>query len=173
MRGHIVYTHTRQDNGKVFYVGYGYDRGRAYDEKSRSKAWKNVLSETYFDVDILATGLSKKSAENLEIEMIDFYGIDNLVNKTKGGSGISGYNHTNETKERISKAALGRKFSEESVIKAVETKRSLYSAKYINIKTKELIIGLKWACEKYNVNYQAESQRIRRNSKNRIFNKVL
>lgn len=172
MKGYIVYIHRRKDNGNVFYVGYGSDRGRAYDQKSRNKYWKEVLSETFFDVEILATSLSKKGAESLEKGMIDFYGVDNLVNRTKGGLGTTGYSHTQETKDKIALSHRGRNKSKEVIDKAVETKRNLHSSKYIHRETAEIILGLKWACEKYDVNYKRESQRIRRNSANRVFNKT-
>jgi hypothetical protein len=169
MKGYVVYIHTRQDNRKVFYVGIGSTRGRAYDEHSRSSDWKNVLKETFFDVSIVAEGLSKQEAELMEERLIEAIGLDQLKNKTAGGSGALGYNHTDETKKLLSEYQKGRKKSKEEIQKSVKSRVEAYSRLVIHRETKEIIRGLKFACDKYDIPYRAEHQRLRRESFNRTF----
>lgn len=169
MRGYVVYIHTRQDNRKVFYVGIGSTRGRAYDEHSRSADWKEVLKETFFDVSIVADNLSKEEAEIMEEMLIQSIGMENLKNKTTGGAGASGYQHTDQTKKRIASYQTGRKKTKEEIDKSVNSRVEAYSRLVIHRDTQEIIRGLKYACDKYDVSYKAEHQRLRRNSFNRTF----
>ena len=169
---YLVYLHKDKCTNEVFYVGIG-DRGRAYDEKSRSTCWKERIKDSYFEVEILAKNLPKKLALQLEVAMIDFYGIHNLVNKTKGGLGTSGYFHTNETKEKIRMSSLGIKKTIESIKKTIETKKNRHSKNYKHIETGKIIKGLKVACEEFGINYKREHQRIKRNSFNKNFEQII
>lgn len=148
------------------------DRSRAYDEKNRSKEWKNKISECYFDVEIVAKNLTKELAFILEKSFIEMYGLENLINKTKGGVGSLGYKHTKETRSKLSNAQIGRKKSAEEVKKAINSRVELYSSSYRHIKTGTIHKGLKNACVFYNINYRAEHQRIQRNSFNKSFELV-
>ena len=165
---YILYIHRDRCSNKVFYVGMG-DRSRAYDEKNRSKEWKDKISECYFDVEIIAKNLTKELAFILEKSFIEMYGIENLINKTKGGVGSLGYNHTKETRTKISDALKGRKKSAEQIKKAIDSRVELHSLNYKHIKTGTIHKGLKSACIFYNINYKAEHQRMRRNSFNKSF----
>lgn len=175
MKGEVVYLHRNAFNGEVFYVGKGANRGRAYEEYNRSKEWNDIVNEFYFDVEILAHSISIEEAFELEEFIISFIGIKNLTNKTLGGLGIKGFNHTNETKKIISES-MGLRAKDDvdkAVAKSWKTKhsKSLYS--YIHINTREVVNSLSDACKKYNVSYKLEWQRQYRNSENKVFNKVL
>ena len=165
---YILYTHKDRCSNKVFYVGMG-DRSRAYDEKNRSKEWKDKISECYFDVEIIAKNLTKELAFILEKSFIEMYGLENLINKTKGGVGALGYKHTKETRSKLANAQIGRKKSAEEVKKSINSRVELYSSSYRHIKTGTIHKGLKNACVFYNINYRSEHQRIQRNSFNKSF----
>jgi hypothetical protein len=168
MSNYLVYLHKDRCTNDVFYVGIG-DRSRAYDEKNRSKEWKNRISECYFDVEIIAKSLPRTLAYEIEKSLIDLYGLNKLVNKTKGGSGALGYSHTDESKLKIAKGQLGKKRSQEEIDKSVNARISLYSNSYKHIETGMIFRGLKNGCIHFGINYKGEHQRIKRNSHNRNF----
>jgi hypothetical protein len=90
----IVYAHRRLDTNKIFYIGIGLNKKRAYVKSNRSKFWNNIINKTSYIVEIIATDLSKKSACELEVFFILLYGrqdleLGELVNMTDGGEGIS------------------------------------------------------------------------------------
>jgi hypothetical protein len=98
----VVYTHTRLDNGSVFYVGIGTEN-RAYDKRSRSDYWKRVVNKHDYRVDITHTGLTYEEACSIEKYLICFYGrsdlgLGALVNMTDGGE-----DNSNRSKESINK----------------------------------------------------------------------
>ncbi len=119
--------HLRLENSEFpFYIGKG--RGRRVREHFRPSALKKrshknnvikkairegveVLSEILFD------GLSEEQSHAKEIELIAFYGRHNLggclTNATDGGEGVSGYNPTLETREKIGASKRGKSLSEE------------------------------------------------------------
>jgi hypothetical protein len=168
MSNYLVYLHKDRCTNNVFYVGIG-NRSRAYDERNRSKEWKNAISECYFDVEIIAKSLPRTLAFEIEKSLIDLYGLNNLVNKTKGGLGASGYSHTDESKSKIAKGQLGKKRSKAEIDKSVNARILLYSNSYKHIKTGMIFKGLKNGCIHFGINYKVEHQRIKRNSNNRNF----
>jgi hypothetical protein len=168
MNKYLVYLHRDRCTNEIFYVGIG-DRSRAYDEKNRSQKWKQRISDCYFDVEILAKNLPKNLAFKIEQNIVDLYGIDNLVNQTKGGAGTLGYRHTKESKLKIAFGQIGIKKSQEQIRKVVESRVKLYSNKYRHIETGQIFQGLKNACDHFNIDYKKEHQRIKRNSLNKNF----
>lgn len=67
---YYVYAHKRKDNGQVFYVGSGRGK-RAYSKSTRNKSWQNVVSSCGgFEVDFLATSLSKDESISIETSFI-------------------------------------------------------------------------------------------------------
>ena len=104
MRGYIVYLHRNGKTNDIFYVGKGSNRGRAYEEYNRSTEWYSVVDKDYFNVDLIGKGLTEDEAYDLEMLTIETLGLDNLVNKTTGGLGSSGYRHTKLTKDKISES---------------------------------------------------------------------
>jgi hypothetical protein len=104
----IVYQHRRLDTNEVFYIGIGKDIKRAYSKCGRNKYWKDIVNKYGYQVDILIDGCDYKSAIKVEIGMISSYGRKNLgqgclVNMTNGG----------QTKQKISDAKKGKKYTEE------------------------------------------------------------
>jgi len=70
-------------------------------------------------IKIIDSNLSEQIAFELEMFMIDMLGRRNnntgmLTNMTDGGEGVSGYKHSEESKQRISEANKGKIISEES-----------------------------------------------------------
>ena len=113
-----VYRHTFP-NGKVYIGITGRDpkdrwrNGKGYRKQGKMYnavvyyGWRNVIH------DVLYTGLSKEEAEAKEIELIKQYdSIKNGYNADNGGS-TYGF-HSDETKQKISKAHKGKSLSEET-----------------------------------------------------------
>ena len=128
-RKFYVYEHIRKDNNTCFYVGKG-TGNRAYD-LDRSNFHNSVCEEYGCRVEIIKDGLTKKEAFALETERIEDYvitfgyginieGYDDydhnlpyLTNFTWGGEGVSGRKHSEEEKQKMSKAKKGKKNSKE------------------------------------------------------------
>ena len=102
---YYVYKHVRKDTGIIFYVGMGKGK-RCYDtERGRNNRWKEIISETDYDIIIVKDNLSEKDAFKLEIELIAKYGRERfengtLVNITSGGQGGRGRITSPETREK-------------------------------------------------------------------------
>ena len=171
MKKYLVYRHRNRCTKDVFYVGVG-DRGRAYDETNRSKEWKEKMNECYFDVEIVAKNLPRDLAFKIEKAVIESYGFNNLVNKTKGGVGSLGMKHTKESKLKIAEAARSRVKTEEEIKKGIQTRIDRHSKTYKHIETGKIFKGLKIACEHFNIKYRAEHQRQSRNSFNKNFEMI-
>ena len=94
----IVYTHTRNDNGQVFYVGIGTRELRAYTKHSRSSWWGYIANKHGFTVNITHSDLIWEEACAIERYLIAFYGRRDLgegtlVNLTDGGEGVENPSH--------------------------------------------------------------------------------
>ena len=112
-----VYEHWRPDTGVCFYVGKGKAR-RAWSMRDRNNHHMSVISKLTsmglsVDVRIVLHDVSEKTAFMVEIDRIAMYPKGQLVNKTPGGTGISGWKLSKEQKTHLSKIAKGRKLSEE------------------------------------------------------------
>ena len=116
-----VYVHRKVSNGEVFYVGKG-KLDRAWNKVARSRYWKAIASKHGFSVEIIQDGMQEWWAFELEIELIQKYGRENLCNLTDGGDGSSGHFHseesiakmkghpvTEETRKKISAGNKGKK----------------------------------------------------------------
>jgi len=109
-----LYRHIRLDKNEPFYIGIGNDENhcRAYNNKRRTKYWKNITSKTLYEVEILLDNLTWDEACSKEIEFIELYGRTDLnkgtlVNLTNGGEGKNGYKHSEDSKKLISKKQKG------------------------------------------------------------------
>ena len=128
-RKFYVYEHIRKDNNTCFYVGKGTgDRAHNLD---RGKFHDSVRDEYGCRVKIIKDGLTEEEAFKLERERIEDYvitfgygapieGYDDyyhnlpyLTNFTWGGEGVSGRKHSEEEKQKMSKAKKGKKNSKE------------------------------------------------------------
>lgn len=112
----IVYTHTRLDTGKVFYVGIGLDIKRAYQKRFRNAHWKAIVSMHGYRVDVLFDGITWEEACEIEVCLISKYKRKcdggSLCNLTIGGDGVVGMVWTDEHK-KISKGNKGKRRTEE------------------------------------------------------------
>lgn len=104
-----VYEHIRLDTNEVFYVGKG-KHDRALSEKNRNKHWHNIVNRCGFDYRIIVQNVDEATAFSIEKQIIKKYKELNciLANYTNGGEGVSGYKHTDESKQKMSSKAIGR-----------------------------------------------------------------
>jgi hypothetical protein len=135
---HYLYRHIRLDTKEPFYIGIGTKRNcknfkpvyeRAFEVKRRGSFWKNVVSKTDYEVEILLESDDYEFIKQKEIEFIALYKRKDccngtLVNLTDGGDGFLG-RHTNETKQKMIKTKALKK---DTVILSITDKViSLYS----------------------------------------------
>lgn len=143
----FLYRHIRLDTNEVFYIGIssankginklgGFTMARAFDDKRRSKFWKNIANKTNYEVEILYWNKPEKFLMKKEKEFIKLYGRRDLnegtlVNLTDGGEGaircksnlgvkrseefkanMRTFKRSPETRAKISRASKLRKASE-------------------------------------------------------------
>lgn len=112
----VVYQHLRADTKEPFYIGIGKTKSRAYVKSNRSDFWKSISSKYGYIVDILAENVSRKTAIELEMYLINYYGklYDDtgiLCNFTNGGEGGSlGFIQSEETREKKRQANYKREY---------------------------------------------------------------
>lgn len=116
-----VYAHFTPGAQFPFYIGKGKGK-RAWVSSNRSNWWKSTTNKYGLEVRILFSNLTEQMAFFLEKEMISRYGVQKegsgcLINITLGGGGISGYKHTDETKQKIGMASKGKTLSKEHIKK--------------------------------------------------------
>lgn len=107
----VVYLHTRNDDGAVFYVGMG-SFVRANSKWGRNKWWEKIAKKAGFSVQIYADGLTSKQAKELEIELIQSYKDQKkqLCNLTNGGDGRNGGSQPESFRISQTKFMLGNSF---------------------------------------------------------------
>ena len=125
----IVYRHRRLDNNTIFYIGIGKEEKRAYQLRSRNQYWKNIISKTKYEVEIIADNISYEDAKELEIFLISLYGRKDLdkgllCNMTDGGDGNT--NFSIDLKNKISNSLKGKKQSEETILKRSNTLKKVW-----------------------------------------------
>jgi group I intron endonuclease len=107
MNDFYVYEWIRLDTNEPFYVGKG-QGGRAY-YPCRNRYFNNIIKKLGFEnvaVVILHEGLTEEEALEYEVYYIAVYKDEfgfKLSNMTDGGEGITGYHHTEETREKLAK----------------------------------------------------------------------
>lgn len=114
----FVYVHKKESDGTVFYVGKG-TKLRWCNIHSRSLHWKNTARKHGVYCDIVAASLTAQEALILEKKLIESYGRQDkctgcLVNMTAGGEGVVDYIFTEEHRQKISEAGIGKKHTEDS-----------------------------------------------------------
>lgn len=98
-----VYLHKRATDGRVFYVGKGCGC-RAFRTSKRNKHWLSIVKKHGYSVEIVQSGMQEWWAFELECELISYYGLKNLCNKTDGGEGVSGLVWSYESRQKMSKS---------------------------------------------------------------------
>jgi hypothetical protein len=116
---YYLYRHIRLDKNEPFYIGIGtmYLNKktfnsiylRAFLKCRRSIFWKNIISKTKYDVEILLESDNYDYIKSKEKEFIKLYGrkdnnTGNLVNHTDGGEGNLGYIFSEKTKIKLKTA---------------------------------------------------------------------
>jgi hypothetical protein len=139
----IVYQHRRLDTGDIFYIGIGLTEKRAFTKKGRNTLWKNIVSKSQYEVEILIDNISWEEACKKEKEFIALHGrkdlnTGTLCNLTCGGDGVinlsnearhrigngnRGISRTEDVKKKIGSKNKGRKVSKSSILRGIETKR--------------------------------------------------
>jgi len=116
----VVYRHRRNDNDEIFYIGMG-KPSRPFEKFNRkNNHWNNIVNKYDYSIEILASDLSKEYACELEMFLIQEYGLENLTNITSGGDGNNywlGKKRDKETCIKLSKANKGKKLSIETIEK--------------------------------------------------------
>lgn len=140
-----TYAHTRNDTGKIFYIGKGSNyRATA---KNRNKHWKNIVNKFGYKVKILAYWDSEKDALDHEFLLISCFknmGYE-LANKANGGDVNSGWNHSEEYKKKMSE--LRKKLSDDVRIKLSESakgeKNSFFGKNILKKQKRKCLLQLK------------------------------
>jgi len=120
-------------NNIPFYIGKGmknenYNRIEYhlnYWYHNKNKKLKNKINKLkgIFDIKIIFESEDEQRCLDLEYKLIKKIGRKNLCNLTDGGEGVSGFNHSKETKNKISIAKKGKNFSEEHKLKITQNKK--------------------------------------------------
>lgn len=121
---YYVYQHIRLDTNQVFYIGISrWNRKskykRATQRDKRNPIWKKIVAKTDFRYEILLESQNLSLVKEKEIELISTYGkiiegTGSLSNITDGGEGTFGYSHTIENKLKQSLFMKGKKHSEDT-----------------------------------------------------------
>jgi group I intron endonuclease len=95
---------SQQDINRRWQSGYGYKGNEHFYRAIKKYGWSNINHEILFD------GLSKEEAERKEIELISKYKATdpNIGYNIENGGNCSG-THSEETKQKISRAQIGEK----------------------------------------------------------------
>ena len=141
MNRHYIYFHKRADDGVIFYVGIGVGR-RATAVKNRSDFWKRIVEKHGYTIEYPHKDISQEEAKQLEVHYISVFGrldkgTGTLCNMTDGGDGRVGYECSEETKEKMRKAATGVKFTEDRKKKIGEKSRERKSWSVLPINKSE------------------------------------
>lgn len=191
----IVYRHIRLDKNEPFYIGIGAETSRAFEvTKGRNTYWKNVISKTDYEVQILFDDLTWDEACEKEKEFITLYGrkdlgTGTLVNMTDGGEGTfgaipwnkglvgfgdfnKGRNHNDDTKEKISQKNKGRKLSEEhkKLINPLGRKLSDETKNKISTSNKGRIVSEE---TREKISKTSTGRKLPRSTKDNISNKLI
>lgn len=116
-KSYCIYRHLKP-NGEVFYIGVSNNLKRPYNKTSRSKQWKKLVKEyPNYEIQILKTALTKETAYELEIILINWYKRKDccegtLVNLTDGGESTKGRIMENWQKEFMSNSLKGTMLGE-------------------------------------------------------------
>jgi len=123
MKPFYVYKIIDPRDNKTFYVGKGIGKRISqhlcpYNLRMQHPLYdriNEILSEDLKPVfKKIGKNLNENDAFNLEREVIEEIGLENLTNKCNGGGGCFGNKHSKETKRKMSKSRRGRIVSKET-----------------------------------------------------------
>lgn len=138
MNEHVIYGLFDPETNQLRYIGYTSNTKSRYMSHHRLSSLKYSTHKNHWLKSLIAKGQKAEmfiletyqTAEELpqaEIELVEYYksiGCD-LVNGTKGGDGIIGYNHSDETKLKMSKSRRGKPSNKKGVKLSEEHKLKL------------------------------------------------
>jgi hypothetical protein len=136
-----VYVHRRLTDSKVFYVGKG--SGYRYKRTNRNAYWKNVVSKHGYFHEIVLSNLTESQAILNEIELIKFYGKENLVNLTDGGEGMSGLTQSPKLRAKLLKVHTGAKRDLETCRRISESLKGRILSEETRLKISQKLEGVK------------------------------
>lgn len=141
-----VYLHRKKDDQRIFYVGKG--KGNRYKSISgRNLHWRNTVLKHGWHSEIVHQNLNENQALELEEFLIQVIGLENLCNKNYFNGGKSGYTHSLESKNKMSKCKKGKTpwnkgvKCEESSIRMKGDKNPCYGKKKIH--SNEVLFNLR------------------------------
>ena len=166
---HYVYTLIDPRSGDVFYVGKGVGRrvhwhqpaafrGDHCNPKLQNKIRKIRGLGLQISCEKIFEHAYEWPCHVVEVMAISFYGRDKLCNLTDGGEGITGYQHSEEARLKMKRAAIGRRLSKESLAKMAATKRDVKLSAEHKAKISASLIGDKayWFGRKLNAETKAK-----------------
>lgn len=108
---------------------------RPYSKSGRNKHWWNTVNKVGYDVEIVLENLTRTHSCDLERKLISYYGRKdlgngNLVNMTDGGDGSTGYKMSEESRKKMSEAAIGKIISDETRKRMSKAKSGKGNAMY-------------------------------------------
>ena len=127
-----VYALVNSLDNNVFYIGKGKKyrpthhqlHARRGSEYYVHRKIRKILSlGGRVDIELLLETDDEQEALNKEVEMIAFYGRENLTNLTDGGEGSSGFKHSQESKEKLRQQKIGKKLTPESITRRQQTRK--------------------------------------------------
>jgi NUMOD3 motif len=161
---YYLYRHIRLDKNEPFYIGIGTKSNRqhpnikseykrAYEiNRKESYIWNNIVSKTEYEIEILFESNDYNFIKEKEKEFIKLYGRINknsgcLSNMTDGGDGTIGYIPSKEQVENHRNFLIGRKQSEETKQKRLESRRGYKHSEETRVKISNSHKGKKTAKE--------------------------
>jgi|LakMenEpi03Aug12_release.lakeMendotaPanAssembly.Ray.scaffolds.fasta_scaffold559372_2 hypothetical protein len=107
MNIYYVYKYLREKDSNTASAGTPYYIGKGKGNRIKSKHSVYVPKNNFL-IEIVSLGLSEHDAHILECELIQQYGRKDLGtgilhNRTDGGEGLSGFSHSEQTKQKLRK----------------------------------------------------------------------
>lgn len=144
IKEYFLYSHTRDDNNEIFYIGVGsinkkHKYKRAFQKDTRNSFWKDIVKITTFSVKILQESFNLKELEDEETRLIALYGkikygTGTLANITDGGHGTNGYIPSLENREKHSIRMIGTKATKDTKDKMSKSQLNKVVPKSVGIK---------------------------------------